>query len=118
MSNEQRGAEALIRWVNSDMGFVSPSKFIPIFEKSGFITEIDDYMLTHVARDQKKWLDEGRKCVPVSVNVSRAHFSESNLAEHIRDLVDKEGSCFQETGGKAARYVSCDDDEELHTSIR
>lgn len=91
-TNEQLGAEALIRWISEDLGFVSPGKFIPIFEKSGFITEIDHYMLEHVARDQKKWLDEGRKCVPVSVNVSRAHFAEVNLADQIREIVDKEGA--------------------------
>ena len=91
-TNEQLGAEALIRWVSDEMGFVPPGKFIPIFENSGFITEIDHYMLSHVARDQKKWLDEGRKCVPVSVNVSRAHFAEINLADQIRNIIDKEGT--------------------------
>lgn len=91
-TNEQLGAEALIRWVSDEMGFVPPGKFIPIFENSGFITEIDDYMLAHIARDQKKWLDEGRKCVPVSVNVSRAHFAMVNLADQIKDIIDKEGA--------------------------
>ena len=91
-TNELMGAEALIRWISDDMGFVSPGKFIPIFEKSGFITEIDHYMVTHVARDQKKWLDAGMKCVPISVNISRAHFAETNLAEQIKDMVDKEGA--------------------------
>jgi len=91
-TNEQLGAEALIRWVSDEMGFVPPGKFIPIFENSGFITEIDHYMLSHVARDQKKWLDEGRKCVPVSVNISRAHFAEINLADQIRNIVDNEGA--------------------------
>ena len=91
-TNELRGCEALIRWVSDDMGFVTPGQFIPIFEKSGFITEIDHYMLSHVARDQKSWLDEGRKCVPVSVNVSRAHFAETNLAEQIKEIIDREGA--------------------------
>lgn len=91
-TNELMGAEALIRWDSPDLGFVAPGKFIPIFENSGFITEIDHYMLTHVARDQKKWLDEGKKCVPISVNVSRAHFAETNLADQIKDIIDKEGA--------------------------
>ena len=85
-----RGAEALIRWESPKHGFVTPGRFIPIFEKNGFITEIDHYMISHVARDQKAWLDKGYKCVPVSVNVSRAHFIEKDLAEQIRDMVDKE----------------------------
>ena len=91
-TDKLRGAEALIRWQNDEMGFVPPGRFIPIFEKSGFITEIDHYMLEHVARDQKAWLDKGYECVPVSVNVSRAHFIESDLAEQIRDIVDRAGT--------------------------
>ena len=91
-TNKLAGAEALIRWISPEYGFVSPGKFIPIFEKNGFITEIDHYMITHVARDQKRWLDQGFTCVPVSVNVSRAHFVEDDLAEQIRDMVDREGA--------------------------
>ena len=91
-TNELRGAEALIRWKSPEDGMISPGRFIPIFEKNGFITEIDHYMLRHVATDQKKWLDKGYECVPVSVNVSRAHFIESDLAEQIRDIVDAAGT--------------------------
>jgi len=87
-----KGTEALIRWQSPALGFVSPGKFIPIFEQNGFITEIDHYMLEHVAMDQKKWLDQGIECVPISVNISRAHFIESDLAEQIRDTVDKAGA--------------------------
>ena len=91
-TNELKGAEALIRWQSPEFGFVTPGRIIPIYEKNGFITEIDHYMLKHVARDQKRWLDAGFKCVPISVNVSRAHFIESDLAEQIRDTVDNEGA--------------------------
>ncbi|MCR4781052.1 MAG: bifunctional diguanylate cyclase/phosphodiesterase [Ruminiclostridium sp.] len=90
-TDELLGAEALIRWQSPDLGFVPPGRMIPIFEKNGFITEIDHYMIKHVARDQKRWLDAGCRCVPVSVNVSRSHFIESDLAEQIRDTVDAEG---------------------------
>ena len=91
-TDELRGAEALIRWKTADMGLIPPGKFIPIFEDNGFITQIDDYMISHIARDQRRWLGEGRKCVPISVNVSRAHFSQTDLAEHICSLVDREGA--------------------------
>ena len=90
-TNELRGAEALIRWLSPEFGLVSPGRIIPIFEKNGFITEIDHYMIEHVAKDQKRWYDQGYKCVPVSVNVSRAHFIESDLAEQIRDIIDRAG---------------------------
>ncbi len=91
-TDKLNGAEALIRWNSPEYGFKGPGAFIPIFEKNGFIKKIDHYMLTHVARDQKKWFDAGLSCVPVSVNISRAHFIEPDLAEQIRDAVDKEGT--------------------------
>ena len=81
-------AEALVRWIHPEYGFVSPAKFIPIFERNGFITKLDDYMLTEVAKLQAKWLEDGKKLVPISVNVSRAHFSQYDLAEHICGIVD------------------------------
>ncbi len=88
---ELGGAEALVRWIHPTEGFISPGKFIPIFEKNGFIITLDDFMISEVARHQAKWLREGRKLVPVSVNVSRAHFLNEDLAEHIRDIVDSYG---------------------------
>ncbi len=91
-TDELKGAEALIRWDSPKFGFKAPGSFIPIFEKNGFITKIDHYMLSHVAKDQKRWYDEGLPCVPVSVNFSRAHFIESDLAEQIRDMVDAAGA--------------------------
>ena len=83
------GAEALVRWIHPTEGFVPPNKFIPIFEKNGFILQLDDYMLEEVARQQAKWIQEGKNVVPVSVNVSRAHFTREDLAEHICGVVDK-----------------------------
>ena len=83
------GAEALVRWIHPTEGFVPPYRFIPIFENNGFIIQLDDYMLTEVARQQAKWIAEGEKVVPISVNVSRVHFVKEDLAEHICELVDQ-----------------------------
>ncbi|MBQ7582076.1 MAG: EAL domain-containing protein [Lachnospiraceae bacterium] len=91
-TNELRGAEALVRWNSPEFGFIPPGKFIPIFEKNGFIPKLDHYMIEHVARDQKTWMDQGYHCVPVSVNVSRSHFIESDLAEQIKGIIDGIGT--------------------------
>ncbi len=88
-TEELSGAEALVRWLSEEKGLMSPAKFIPIFEKNGFITKLDDYMLNEICALQKKWYDEGRKLFPISVNISRAHFEKPDLAEHIRDIVKK-----------------------------
>ncbi len=86
---ELAGAEALVRWIHPTEGFIPPNKFIPIFEKNGFILKLDDYMLREIARQQAQWMLEGRKIVPISVNISRAHFTREDLAEHICNIVDK-----------------------------
>lgn len=83
------GAEALVRWIHPTEGFISPNRFIPIFEKNGFILQLDDYMLEEVAIQQAKWMEEGRTLFPISVNVSRAHFTREDLAEHICSIIDK-----------------------------
>ena len=86
---ELGGAEALVRWIHPTEGFIPPNRFIPIFEKNGFILKLDDYMLEEISKVQAQWLKEGRKLVPISVNVSRAHFTREDLAEHICAIVDK-----------------------------
>lgn len=88
VDDELSGAEALVRWISPTDGFISPGRFIPIFETNGFITKLDDYMISHVAALQAKWLAEGKSVVPISVNVSRAHFSQPDLAQYIAKLVD------------------------------
>ena len=83
------GAEALVRWIHPTEGFIPPNKFIPIFERNGFILKLDDYMLEEIAKQQAQWIEQGHKVVPISVNVSRAHFAKEGLAEHICNIVDK-----------------------------
>lgn len=83
------GAEALVRWIHPTEGFIPPNKFIPIFERNGFILKLDDYMLEEIAKQQAQWLEQGKNIVPISVNVSRAHFAKEGLAEHICSIVDK-----------------------------
>ncbi len=116
-TDELRGAEALIRWQSPELGFVPPGQFIDIFENNGFITEIDHYMLEHVSRDQKKWLDEGLDLVPISVNVSRAHFVEIDLAEQIRDIVAGAGCPFKYIEIELTESAFFDDKKALTRTI-
>lgn len=82
-------AEALVRWQHPTEGFLGPYKFIPIFEKNGMIRMLDDYMIESVAKIQADAIRDGYPLVPISVNLSRVHFTNENLAEHICELVDK-----------------------------
>lgn len=66
-------AEALVRWKDADMGIISPDKFIPLFEKIGFIRRLDLYMWEQVCICLRRWIDAGRQPIAISVNLSRMH---------------------------------------------
>lgn len=82
------GAEALCRWVHNGT-MISPADFIPILEQTKSICLLDFYMLEHVCKDLRRWLDSGLKVVKISVNFSRRHFGDATLLEHILEIVDK-----------------------------
>ena len=65
------GAEALVRWIKNGEFYVSPGEFIPLFENNGLIKKFDQYIFRNVCMQLKEWLNEGKKVVPVSVNLSR-----------------------------------------------
>ncbi|HBM31142.1 MAG TPA: GGDEF domain-containing protein [Ruminococcaceae bacterium] len=82
------GAEALCRWFRNGK-VISPGEFIPVLEGSKAICTLDFYMLDHVCRDIRRWLDEGREAVKVSVNLSRLHLGDEDLLESILRIIDK-----------------------------
>lgn len=82
------GAEALCRWFHEGE-MIMPGQFIPILEEGMEICRLDFYMLDHVCRDIRRWLDEGRKVVRISVNLSRKHMMDYDLLNHIIEIVDR-----------------------------
>ncbi len=81
------GAEALVRWLHPEKGLISPVEFIPIFEKSGFITQLDMYVWESVCRTLRQWLDAGSEIVPISVNLSRVDVYNPHLCEILEGLL-------------------------------
>lgn len=82
------GAEALSRWYHNGK-LVLPSDFIPVLEQSMDICRLDFYVLERVCRDIRRWLDEGKPTVRISVNLSRRHLIDLDLLDHILSIVDK-----------------------------
>lgn len=81
------GAEALIRWNHSKLGFLSPAEFLPIIEQSGLITEVDFFVLEQACKLIQKWIDAGQKPIIISVNQSRTHFLKSNYMERLQNMI-------------------------------
>ncbi|MCI5900937.1 MAG: EAL domain-containing protein [Blautia sp.] len=83
------GAEALVRWIHPKWGFMSPGEFIPLFEKNGFIPNLDRYIWERVCEKLREWKEKGYPLLPVSVNVSRADVYQIDLVETLGRLVRK-----------------------------
>ena len=83
------GAEALVRWNHPEYGFMAPASFIPLFERNGFITKLDAFVLEQVCKDIKRWEQDGLPLVPISVNVSRRDFMEPGCIENQYRIIDE-----------------------------
>ena len=82
------GAEALCRWIHNGQ-MISPGEFIPVLEQGRDICKLDFYMLDTVCKDIRRWLDNGMNVVRISVNLSRRHLSDTDLLEHIIEIIDR-----------------------------
>jgi diguanylate cyclase (GGDEF)-like protein len=87
--NTISSAEALVRWKSHKLGMLFPDEFIPIFEKDCFIVELDFYVLEHVCKQLRIWIDKGLKPVPVAVNMSRKHLGRKNFVKNIYEIIKK-----------------------------
>lgn len=83
------GAETLSRWIKKDGEILSPSSFIPIFEKNGFILDFDHIVWEKTFAAVRKWLDEEIDLVPISVNISRVSMDSDDTIAYINSLQKK-----------------------------
>lgn len=83
------GMEALARWNSPKLGLVSPADFIPIAERAGFIREIDLQILEQVLSWMQQRQYNGKKIVPVAVNISPEHFYNPDFIDDLVALLQK-----------------------------
>lgn len=80
------GAEALVRWKHPERGLISPGIFIPIFEKNGFITQLDLYVFEEVCAFIRRSLDKNFHVVPISSNFSRHDIFMPDFVEKLEEI--------------------------------
>ena len=84
------GAEALVRWIHPDEGFLSPGQFIPVFERNGLISFVDKYMWRCACELLASWKEKGIKSF-ISVNVSPKDFLRLDVVSEMKSLVEEFG---------------------------
>ncbi len=89
VSETLTSAEALVRWMHPQKGLIPPGQFIPLFERNGFITDLDIYVWDYTCRVIRRWIDSGYSVVPVAVNVSRMDIYDPNLPDILTGIINK-----------------------------
>ena len=81
------GVEALVRWTNDKLGFVSPGEFIPFAEDNGLIIPLSELIVEKVCLDILEWRTVQKINLPVSINIASLHFQQDDFIERINDIV-------------------------------
>lgn len=104
-SGEMTGAEALIRWMDPDIGLIYPEQFLAIAKECGLIVQIGWWVMREACRQVRAWQVSGLHAVPVAVNISSPEFGDKTFLDHI-------GMILRETG-LAPRYLELELTESI-----
>lgn len=91
IDNGLSGAEALVRWNHPEWGLQPPAQFIPLFERNGFITKLDQFVWDQACAVLRDWDDKGYPLISISVNVSRADIYNADIADILTKTIHKYG---------------------------
>jgi len=83
------GAEALVRWLHPQRGWLPPADFIPFAERSGRIRQITDWMLARAVRTLAEWEAEGREPLSIAVNISTLDIQDQTLPARLAALLSE-----------------------------
>lgn len=112
------GGEALVRWQHPEKGIISPGLFIRVFEKDGFIIQLDYFVWEETCRLQAEMKQKGIPTVPISINVSRAHFYGSELMNKLRELIQRYNLETSDIELEITESICGEDSETIYDKIR
>jgi len=107
------GCEALLRWMNDELGFIPPDKFIPIAEKNNLIIKIGKWVLRTACKQNKKWQDEGNERIFVAVNISVIQLKQEGFAKLVDDILKETGLNSKYLELEITESISKDNIEEI-----
>lgn len=112
------GGETLVRWQHPQKGIISPGVFIKVFERDGFIIQLDYFVWEETCRFQAAQKAKGMQTVPISINVSRAHFYGSELQHKLDSLIQKYNLETSDIELEITESICGEDSENIYDIIR
>lgn len=89
LTKEISSFEALLRWNNSELGFISPAEFIPLAEDTGLIIPIGNWVIDRACRQIKEWSEKTGKPIRIAINISPKQFMQLDLVRVIKSSIEK-----------------------------
>lgn len=83
------GAEALLRWFNSDLGSVPPDQFIPLAEETEMILAIGRWVIDESCRQASLWTTAGHENFTIAINMSPKQFLDKEIVSYIQQCLSK-----------------------------
>ena len=83
------GMEALIRWQHPERGLIAPDRFIPLAEETGFICQIDEWVMRAACLQNRAWQLMGLPPVRIAVNLSGRQFLQANTVQTIAKILSE-----------------------------
>lgn len=90
-TKELRGFEALLRWYDSDLGWISPEQFIPLAEETHLVVPLGDWVMTTALATIKEWEMKFSFNGIISMNVSPVQFVQEDFIEKLFKKIEKSG---------------------------
>jgi len=91
INNHMVGVEALVRWIHPRMGLVMPDDFIPLAEETGFIRELDNFVMLQAMKDISQWYKDGLNPGILSLNLSVRELMYTDYQEILKENISKTG---------------------------
>ena len=88
-TNHVVGIEALVRWTNEKLGFVSPAEFIPYAEETGLIIPLSEIIFELACEGYAELVKKGYTNMPIAINVSSIHFQQQSFLDSIQKILEK-----------------------------
>lgn len=111
------GAEALIRWIHPQLGFIPPDRFIPLMEREGLIYQVDQYIWEETCKFLHDRHENGMPLFPVSINLARGDFYQNDLLDVLHGLLERYGLKPQELNLEIIERAYVDDPENINNIL-
>lgn len=83
------GFEALVRWVNNELGFISPAEFIPIAENSGLIIDLGKYIIEESFKKCSELCCSTKSKFHIAINISDIQLREEGFISFVSEMLEK-----------------------------